>query len=56
MTDRLAVVASCFDRVEAIGTSGKEQLERAKKEVVESMSFLARREKLMTLADRAESG
>ena len=56
MTDRLAVVASCLDRVEAIGTSGKEQLERAKKEVVEGMSFLARRQKLIKLADRSESG
>ena len=47
VTDRLAVVASCLDRVEAIGTSGKEQLERARKEVVEGMSFLARRQKLI---------
>ena len=56
VTDRLAVVASCLDRVEAIGTSGKEQLERARKEVVEGMSFLARRQKLIKLADRSESG
>ena len=56
MTDGLAVVASCLDWVEAIGMSGKEQLEHAKKEVVEGMSFLARRQKLIKLVDRSESG
>ena len=45
VTDRLAVVASCLHWVVAIGTSGKEQLERTKREMVEGMSFLTRRQK-----------
>ena len=44
-------VTDCL-AVESIGTSGREQLERARKEVVEGMSFLARRQKLIKLADR----
>ena len=45
VTDRLAVVASCLHWVVAIGTSGKEQLERTKREIVKGMSFLTRRQK-----------
>ena len=50
------VVASCLHRVVTIGTSRKEQLERAMQEIIEGMSFLARRQKLISLADRSKSG
>ncbi|KAL5499646.1 hypothetical protein EMCRGX_G011099 [Ephydatia muelleri] len=36
--------------------SGKEQLDLARKEIAEGTSFLARRQKLIKLADRSESG
>ena len=52
--ERLEVAASYLDRVKAV--SGKEHLNLAKKEIAKGTSFLARREKLIKLADRSESG
>ena len=51
--ERLEVAAGNLDRVEA--ASGKEQLNLAWKEIAEGTSFLARRQKLIKLADRSES-
>ena len=52
--ERLEVAASYLDRVEA--ASGKDQLDLANKEIAEGTSFLARRQKLIKLADRSELG
>ena len=52
--ERLEVAASYLDRVEA--ASGKEQLDLARKEIAKGTSFLARRQKLIKLADRSELG
>ena len=52
--ERLDVAASYQDRVEA--ASGRDQLDLVKKEIAEGTSFLARRQKLIKLADRSESG
>ena len=52
--ERLEVAAGYLDCVEA--TSGKEQLDLAKREIAEGTSFLARRQKLIKLADQSESG
>ena len=56
VVDRLAVVSSCLDRVEAANAGGREQLEYARKEMAEGMAFLDHSQKLIKLADRSESG